>query len=150
MRQELRYDKDGNPYYLIREESFSVKSDHLSKGTGQTGDGTALVLALRDGVDGYPVKVFSFVDSTKIKWTRCGQEIRYTHDSALQDWIAQSNQPSIRVRLDHNLHRLELAHVFAEIQQSDPVQPDDECVICGEPTYGEGIHEDLCEDCSQV
>ena len=25
-----------------------------------------------------------------------------------------------------------------------------ECVICGEPTYVEGIHEDLCEDCSQV
>ena len=25
-----------------------------------------------------------------------------------------------------------------------------ECVICGEQTYGEGIHEDLCEDCSQV
>ena len=26
-----------------------------------------------------------------------------------------------------------------------------ECVICGESTtYGEGIHEDLCEDCSQV
>ena len=29
-------------------------------------------------------------------------------------------------------------------------EDEDECVICGEPTYGEGIHEDLCEDCSQV
>ena len=32
----------------------------------------------------------------------------------------------------------------------DDADEEDECVICGEPTYGEGIHEDLCEDCSQV
>ena len=32
----------------------------------------------------------------------------------------------------------------------DDAEAEAECVICGEPTYGEGIHEDLCEDCSQV
>ena len=32
----------------------------------------------------------------------------------------------------------------------DDADEEYECVICGEPTYGEGIHEDLCEDCSQV
>ena len=161
-REEVRRDSDGGYSIVIFEEYFVVKADHLLKGKGQTGQSTALALAIRDGCEGYPYKMTSFTSHTQIQWTYGGEQLLYTHNDKLAAWIAQADQPRIRVRLDHSTHRLELVHVFAnKPADAEPTEPIEDngirrCDCCGTES-GDWIEcrdfplvEYLCSDCVEV
>ena len=161
-RKEVRQERDGNYSIVIFEENFVVKSDHIAKGKGQTGDSTALALAIKDGCTGYPCKMTLFASHTSIQWTQCGELLLYTHDDALTMWIAQGSKTRIRVRLDYSAHRLELVHVFADreddAEQAEQIEDDgirrcdcccmesDDWIECREFPFVEY----LCTDCVEV
>ena len=48
--------------------------------------------------------------------------------------------------IDENKDKCDICEYIDDID----IDEDAECVICGERTHGEGIHEDLCADCSQI
>ncbi len=122
-KEEVRRDRIGDYSMVIFEENFVVKADHIAQGKGQTGDSTALALAIKDGCTGYPCKMTSFASHTSNQWTQCGEPLLYTHDNALTMWIAQGSKTRIRVRLDYSAHRLEIVHVFAD-REDDAEQVD--------------------------
>ena len=57
----------------------------------------------------------------------------------------------IKAKADELGFNMMVLEVPATPAPMKPVNDEGECVICGDPVYGGGIlHEDLCDECSQV